>query len=142
MHLVPLHTVWDTVRQKSQDFRIAWSCLHGAWSVAESDHYVLTAAGDSRGPTLSHLLPATDSTERWGWVSLVARIQIMAFKREQEENSEADDSPHKQTLLFRHCKYVTDQWHHHRLKVCCERFWWRWCYQIHLRQVEQMIHWN
>ena len=72
----------------------------GPQMYAEYDQYVETVTGDSRGPTLSHLLPATDSMDGRGRVSLVARIRSTALKREQEENSEANDSPPQTNLAF------------------------------------------
>lgn len=46
------------------------------------------------------LLPPTPQTEGGEWVLLLGYIAWL-LKREQEENSEANDSPHKQTWLFR-----------------------------------------
>lgn len=45
---------------------------------------------------LSPLLPTLQMGG--GQVSPVARIRSMDLEREQEENSEANDSPHKQNL--------------------------------------------
>lgn len=56
----------------------------------------MTVTGDNRGPMLSPLLPTLQMGG--GQVSPVARIRSMDLEREQEENSEANDSPHKQNL--------------------------------------------
>lgn len=86
---------------------ITWSCL-----VAESDHYVLTATGVGGDSAPVPFFYASDSTDRWGRVSPVARIHIMALKRSlKEKKREEDDFPHKQTWLFRHCKYVPAQYY-------------------------------